>query len=380
LSHLDLRQGLDRPGRAGPLPAIIVFPSAEAAEARIAGVPAAARVVREAALAGFGQCRIEAGAQWRPGRELRAEVDRLRGTMAVDFAGSPGQAPVFGPVLLIAGEALPPARLLLQAGGAAGGAVVVADAGDRLARARLARLAAPDETGWYYARLGRAILRATGKTTDGIVSRYLNRPLSRAMTGLLLRVPGFRPIHATFGTAALAVLMFACLLFGGTAGLLSGAFLFHAASVFDGVDGEAARATFRTSDRGAMFDSLVDAATNLAFMLGLVINMALAGRGEAASFGACGLALLAAGLVIIGRRARASSGPFTFDGVKDRMRGTRFGQWLVWLTMRDFLALAAVVMVVLGLVETALVVFSMVMAGWLGVVVATGMRRGATLR
>jgi CDP-L-myo-inositol myo-inositolphosphotransferase len=117
--------------------------------------------------------------------------------------------------------------------------------------------------------------------------------------------------------------------------------------------------------------------TNLAFVLGLVINLARQGRFEAATYGLCGLVLLAVGLTIIGQRARTSSAPFTFDGVKERIRGTRLGQWLVWLTMRDFLALASVVLVLLGLVGPALVAFSMVMAAWLIVVLATHMPRRA---
>jgi CDP-L-myo-inositol myo-inositolphosphotransferase len=176
--------------------------------------------------------------------------------------------------------------------------------------------------------------------------------------------------------------MFASLVLYGKAGLIAGALLFQAASIFDGVDGEAARATFRASDRGAMLDSLVDAVTNLAFILGLVINMAQRGQDTAAAFGIAGLAMLAIGLTIIGRRARATAGPFTFDGVKDRIRarGTRLGQWLIWLTMRDFLALAAAVLVILGLDQPALVGFSVIMAGWLVVVVATGAKQCALIR
>ena len=48
--------------------------------------------------------------------------------------------------------------------------------------------------------------------------------------------------------------------------------------------------------------------------------------------------------------------------------------------MRDFLALLAVVMVLLGWTEPALAGFALVMAGWLVVVIATGARQGAALR
>jgi len=370
---------------------LVLFATPQAAEANVAGLPAAARVVREAALAGLTECWLDAGPDWIPSETMRTEVDRLRDSMNVHFPHEVARPPVSGPILLIAGEALPSARALSRGGelsrgsesrGRTGSSVMLADAGDAAAREQLARHRQPGAGTNGYAAKARAIVAATGKPTDGIVSRHINRPISRTVSALLLHVPGFRPSHATAVTALLAVLMFASLLALGQAGLLVGALLFQAASVFDGVDGEAARATFRASHRGAMFDSLVDAATNLAFILGLVINMAMRDHMTAAGFGVSGLVMLAVGLTIIGRRAHASSGPFTFDGVKDRMRarGTRFGQWLIWLTMRDFLALASVVLIVLGLAEPALVAFSIIMAGWLVVVIATGARQSAVLR
>ena len=195
-----------------------------------------------------------------------------------------------------------------------------------------------------------------------------------------MNFPGIRPIHATIGTAVLAVLMFAVLvMFGSPAGLVAGAILFQAASVFDGVDGEIARATYRTTDRGAMIDSLIDAATNLSFVAGIVINLAQRGRWGPAMFGIAGLAMLALGLTILGTRARRNGGPITFDGLKGRFRdsGSGWGKWAVWLTMRDFLALAAVVLVVAGLTEQAIMAFSVIMAGWLAVVLTTHMRQSA---
>jgi len=66
---------------------------------------------------------------------------------------------------------------------------------------------------------------------------------------------------------------------------LIGALLFQAASMFDGVDGEIARATYRTSRSGAALDSAIDAATNFAAMLGIIreeleVAMALTGQSD----------------------------------------------------------------------------------------------------
>ena len=132
------------------------------------------------------------------------------------------------------------------------------------------------------------LIAATGKPGDGIVARLINRPISQAISGQLLRWPQIRPIHATSVTALLALAMAVCLLTGGQAGLIAGTLLFQAASIIDGVDGEIARATFRSSRRGAMLDSLVDAAANIGFIGGVVINLWIAGRYQVAMTGLAG--------------------------------------------------------------------------------------------
>jgi CDP-L-myo-inositol myo-inositolphosphotransferase len=129
----------------------------------------------------------------------------------------------------------------------------------------------------------RQIVASTGKSGDGIVSRYVNRPISRAITRVLLRFPGIRPHHATAAAGAIGILMAASLLVGGKAGLLLGAILFQLASIVDGVDGEIARATFRSSSAGAMWDSLTDAATNISFIGGVTVNLWLRGFEDAAA-------------------------------------------------------------------------------------------------
>ena len=65
------------------------------------------------------------------------------------------------------------------------------------------------------------------KTTDGIVSRYLNRPISQRITRTLLRCPGITPFHATLGTATLGLAMILSLLLGGHPGLILGAIVLY---------------------------------------------------------------------------------------------------------------------------------------------------------
>lgn len=367
-------------------PAVIKFSSTVTAACLVAGLPAAARAIREAALAGLGECWLTLGSDEPLALNVQQEILRMAGTMRVHGLGQRGHPTSVLPnglALLIIGEALVDAvaiRAALASGESLNPAMRYADleAQGRPHQGTASDAATADLFAARYAAASRAIIKATAKTTDGLVSHSLNRPISQAISQILLKFPGIRPIHATFGTAVIAVLMFAVLvLFGSPAGLVLGAVLFHAASVFDGVDGEIARATYRTTDRGAMIDSLIDAATNLSFVAGIVINLAQRGRWGPAMFGIAGLAMLALGLAILGSRARRSGGPITFDGLKGRFRdnGSGWGKWAVWLTMRDFLALASVVLVVAGLTEQAIMAFSAIMAVWLAVVLSTHVRQ-----
>lgn len=346
--------------------------------------------MREAGLAGLTECWLKLDDDGQLPPSVRQEILRLAGPMRVYGLDRPAlrswadpAAPFpSGRMLLVAGESLVDAaaiRAALAAGESLNPALRFACCPDAVARSPVVQAATGDVAA-RYAAAGRAIIKGTAKSTDGLVSYNLNRPLSQIISRGLLNFSDIRPIHATMGTAALAVLMFAVLvLMGSPAGLVAGALLFQAASVFDGVDGEIARATHRTSDRGAMIDSLIDAATNLSFIAGLVINLAQRGRWGSAMFGIAGLAMLAMGLTTLGLRARRSGAPITFDGLKGRFRdsGSAWGKWVVWLTMRDFLALAAVVLVIAGLTEAAIMAFSAIMAVWLGVVLTSQVRQSA---
>jgi 1L-myo-inositol 1-phosphate cytidylyltransferase / CDP-L-myo-inositol myo-inositolphosphotransferase len=212
----------------------------------------------------------------------------------------------------------------------------------------------------------RNIIAATGKASDGIVSRWINRPVSQAMSAVLLRWSGVRPGHATFAAALTGLAMIAALLFGGGTGLIAGAVLFQLASIIDGVDGEIARATHRSSARGAMLDSVTDALTNLGFIGGVSWNVYAHGGVEAGLAGACGFAFLALGSALLGVQSRKDGGPFTFDALKHRFRArpTRLKQWLTYLTMRDFYALAACLAILAGGAEFALFAFALAAAGW----------------
>lgn len=338
----------------------IVFPDADAAEYLVAGLPLAARLVHALAQDGLGTpvrtiAATVAEGGWIPSRRCRDECIRLGAGVPMQLGGNTrpaGDAVVIGAFDLLATltrKAREPFGNRFAAAGriAPGGAV------------------SPD---LVLREADRTFLLATAKPQDGLCSRLFNRPVSRAITRVLLRFAWIEPLHATAGTALLALLMLAAMLSSPLNGAVLGAVLFQAASIFDGVDGEIARATFRTSPAGARLDSLIDAATNLAFVAGLSVNLWVRGDPGAAYAGLAGLVLLLAGLAQIGRRAQQQGEPINFEAVKVQLRRKPKRRWLVdlviWLTMRDFIAFAAALLAVLGKVIWVPFIFLSVAVCW----------------
>lgn len=319
------------------------------ADRLVAGVPAAARLARVLrSVAGDAPLvlLLPEGSALAP--RTMAEIARLAPGMAVEVRTS-------AEGMVIPGEALPDAEALAAI--LAQATPVPAPPADPLAALDAA---------------GRAILRATSKASDGIVSRRLNRPLSRAVSGLLLRLGGVRPGHATVLTALAALAMLACLIaVPSPAGLAAGAVLFQIASVIDGVDGEIARATFRSSRAGASLDSLVDALTNLAFLGGAGASFVMQGEGTAAlvAAGACGVQ--AVGLAILGSAAWRREGVLHFEGAK-RARLAQQEQRRTLLddiVGRDFYCFAFMLAALGGVLGIALGVFLAASLVWLAVVI-----------
>lgn len=299
---------------------VIAFASALEADRRVAGVAAAARAVRGLVEAGIPVIRLRIGGPATLSPETLADIERLRDSASVRF-----------------------------------------ETGSDV------RTDGPAVSSWD-------IVRRTAKPGDGLVSRWLNRPISQRLTLLVLAVPAARPIHVTLFNAGLALVMAAALLAGGGTGLLLGGILFHAASVLDGVDGEMARATYRTSISGAALDSAIDMATNLLFLVGITVNLALRDRDEIGWIGGWALLLVVIGSTLIGRRVRAGGGPLGFDLFK-RFGPVRGAADLIYWTVqtlssRDCFAFLFMVLIILGLERTALSIFSGVATLWIVYVLA----------
>ena len=311
---------------------LIGFDSDREAARRVAGVAAAARIVHRLAAEGHDAIWLALPAGQTLPPDAAADVERLSGRAAVR---------------VVTADALP--------------------AGARVAKTVMApRLTTRD------------VLRATGKAGDGPVSKWLNRPVSRTISALLLRLPGMRPIHATAGTALIAAAMFAALAGGGPGGLIVGGLLFHFASVFDGVDGEVARATFRTSPEGAALDSLVDTATNLLFILGVTLNLALRDIPYAVVVGGWGLVLFAIGLLALARRSVQGDESFDLDILKTSYRRrlpARLAPFLASfgtiVTSRDFFALLFALLILAGVPMAVLYIFAGAATVWIPLVLAT---------
>ena len=114
----------------------------------------------------------------------------------------------------------------------------------------------------------RVFLSRSGKPQDGIVSRLINRPLSRPVTRLLLNLP-IKPTTWTLSMLAQPLVALVFLLRGDYVGILIGTTFYQLSSMLDGCDGEIARAKYLESKRGAWVDDICDLTGGFLFMIGL---------------------------------------------------------------------------------------------------------------
>ncbi len=341
------------------LPLTLLFASTRTLEHPVLGVPAAARALREVRRAGWSQCRLTSPENVPPSNTVLREIARLAPGLDVRFDAL-GQTEG----LTICGEALiSEPDLAALACATLGGTIGPQAFGLPLTEAEADRL---------LARRARELLAGTAKPEDGMVSRLVNRPFSQAVTrAVLRRWNAIDPTFATAATALSAAMMTVCLmLIPGRVGLVWGTVLFQLTSMIDGIDGEIARATFRSTPRGASADSLVDAGANILFFIGLCSNLAASGDTASAGIALAALGGLALGTLLLGIEGRRRRGVVDFNTVKQLVepRRSRIMQVLTWLTMRDFYAFAAMILILLDLTAPAVRAFAVFVMGWLMVV------------
>jgi Phosphatidylglycerophosphate synthase len=115
-------------------------------------------------------------------------------------------------------------------------------------------------------------LLSDGKSQDGLVSRFLNRPISRMVTRVLIRFP-ITPNVWTMSIFPLLVIAFFFLLRGDYWGFVVGCAIFQVYSILDGCDGEIARVKNLVSEVGGQLDTLCDTIGNLLLLIGLGLGL-----------------------------------------------------------------------------------------------------------
>ena len=187
---------------------------------------------------------------------------------------------------------------------------------------------------------------------DGVVSRYLNRPLSRPAARALEHAP-VTPNGVTLFTLALAFATAGCIAMGWN---IVGGIAIQAVSVIDGVDGELARLRNAATRFGGALDAITDRYADAAMLGGMTIYATRFEDYPNPEF--VGMLALAGALTVSYSRSRieASLGevPANLD-------------WLFGIASRDVRSLLMAVGTALGLCYitlVAVVVLTALTVGW----------------
>jgi phosphatidylglycerophosphate synthase len=159
----------------------------------------------------------------------------------------------------------------------------------------------------------RALLVGTGKASDGYISRWINRPISQAITRQVLGLGLVSPMVFTALTAFVGILMLVAFVALPVYGLLLGCLLFQLASILDGVDGEIARLTWQSSRFGAALDTGVDMTINMAFLIGLFIALGARGEPHIWAMATAVVSCMATGIILMLVLLRLGPGGGSFD-------------------------------------------------------------------
>lgn len=153
---------------------------------------------------------------------------------------------------------------------------------------------------------------------DGLVSRHLNRKISRPMTRLLAPT-AITPNQVTFISFLIALLASVAFVLGSN---VLGGLLAQFSSIVDGVDGEIARLKGLASPFGAFYDAVLDRYADAAIVLGMIL-WALRFESWPGTW-SLGLLALLGSLMISYSRARSEAST-----------GVRFDHGLVSFLSRD---------------------------------------------
>lgn len=168
-----------------------------------------------------------------------------------------------------------------------------------------------DEKTYDYAE--KKLLTILKKTSDGPISRYLNRPISIRITRLLLKT-NLTPICISFFSFLISILGAFFFFLGGYINLVTGGILAQVSSVIDGCDGEIARLKFQVTDFGGWFDAVLDRYADAFLLFGMTYHV----YSENRDF----LILFIGFLAIIGTFMNSYTAD-KYDGLMKRLLGTK---------------------------------------------------------
>jgi CDP-L-myo-inositol myo-inositolphosphotransferase len=195
------------------------------------------------------------------------------------------------------------------------------------------------------------------KPQDGFVSRFLNRPISRRITSVLLKFP----IHPSTWTISICVLPLVASVFlvrGDYVSIVIGAAIFQVFSILDGCDGEIARAKNLESKLGERLDYFCDFIASLLYVLTLGLGLHRSSEGIVCA------ALITANEVLLraGKSQTAVAPSPLHESFYARHRtmighsgllnlGERFVWWVFQLTKRDMAIFVFLLLALLGLAQ-----------------------------
>lgn len=245
----------------------------------------------------------------------------------------------------------------------------LSDGVQKLARAGLARVTDIGDRMWQdidtqrdVALAERKLLAGVRKSTDGPVARYINRPISTAVSRQLVKT-AITPNQISVGTLVIGLVAAGFAAAGGYVPFLVSAILFQIASILDGSDGEVAKLTFQSSLRGEWIDTVCDNTSYVAYLGGLIVGVT---RADLSPFylwtGVLGLVSASLSMVniwyyLLKRKQSGSALAVRYafhDGTGWFSRVLRV---LQYLGKRDFLAFLALVLAAFGQMSLALPLF-----------------------
>ncbi len=193
---------------------------------------------------------------------------------------------------------------------------------------------------------------------DGLISRYLNRPVSRPISRWLTRTP-VTPNQVSVVSFAAALGSVGLFMSGNN--ILAGLAI-QASSIIDGVDGDLARLKSMATKFGGFFDAVLDRYADAAIFTGLAYwSYTFEGRGPAELIGAAGLIAAVGSFMISYTRARAEASlGGTFQGLAGSLASRDARLLLVMIGAVTGQALAT--LIILAVLTNTVVVWRVALA------------------